>query len=440
MQEPARFDVVVRNTEPLLRVAEGSRRETAVWILRTIGGALLVTAALVLFLGMAEASDCILYTVPAALLFIVSAVLERFVSSKTRTIVIAVIAAVLAVLAIVFRKYTLNGFELLMNQIFEHSEATQSYIYSRFAVGAKGEEAPEACCRAAAALLSAFLGLLASIPAERFRTMTAAVLSSAVLLLFAYYGIVPAAAGIGLMAAALIIIFAEGRLSAFLPLLLAGGLIFSAVMVTAPGESIRVSRIDENLRDRIALGSVTLETDDIYSGESGFDIDENEDEESAAEEGLTEKDSSFAARVLPAIIGIILLLALGAGLILFRRRLLRKRAENRKDIESSDPKTAIAAIFPYAVKWLRSCGISRPDSPGLPFSELLPEVTAETSEAYAASFRRMNEVWKEAVYSEHPMTEDELKEMKEFLTDTVEMTRDRVSFTEKLRIKYRYAL
>ena len=94
-------------------------------------------------------------------------------------------------------------------------------------------------------------------------------------------------------------------------------------------------------------------------------------------------------------------------------------------------------MFPYAVRWLDAGGIKIEHKA---FSELMPELSESISEEYSERYEDMLGVWKEAVYSDHKVTEDTRQEMEDFLDDTVKMVRKNTGFRDKLRIRFRYAL
>ena len=67
-------------------------------------------------------------------------------------------------------------------------------------------------------------------------------------------------------------------------------------------------------------------------------------------------------------------------------------------------------------------------------------IRADVSEQYAERYTNMYELWKEAAYSDHEMTEDRRGEMKNFLGDTMKMISDRSDIGAKIRNTVKYAL
>ena len=117
--------------------------------------------------------------------------------------------------------------------------------------------------------------------------------------------------------------------------------------------------------------------------------------------------------------------------------LKKRQAGNRAGIDSADPREAIVAMFPYAVRWLQPAGI---ETAGKPFDALVPQIRADVSEEYAGRFTGMYRLWEEAAYSDHEMTADRQTEMKSFLDDTIKMIRDKSDFKTKILTAVKYAL
>ena len=122
------------------------------------------------------------------------------------------------------------------------------------------------------------------------------------------------------------------------------------------------------------------------------------------------------------------------------RRLKRRQAAVRKGINSSDPKTAVTAMFPYSVRWLKAGGIESGISAEEPFSAMVPAVSKEFSSEYSSRFDSMYGLWKEAAYSDHAVSDESLRDMKGFMKETISLVKNKSTFTEKMKIKFRHAL
>ena len=114
-----------------------------------------------------------------------------------------------------------------------------------------------------------------------------------------------------------------------------------------------------------------------------------------------------------------------------------RQAENRAGLDASDPKKAITAMFPYAVKWLQPAGI---EPMGKSFSSLIPVIRADVSDQYADRYENMYFLWEEAAYSNHEMTEEKRSEMDSFLKDTMEMIREKSDLRMRIINTVKYAL
>ena len=92
---------------------------------------------------------------------------------------------------------------------------------------------------------------------------------------------------------------------------------------------------------------------------------------------------------------------------------------------------------PYIAKWLKVYGI---EFTNMPFSAFTVQVKDRISEQYAFEYDKMLSVWKEAAYSNHRITEEHRSEMFAFMNDTIELTKNKISRTEKARVRFRLAL
>jgi hypothetical protein len=284
---------------------------------------------------------------------------------------------------------------------------------------------------------SSLLGLLTALPPARFRRPVALVLAAFTMLAFAYYGLIPSWICIAVLAAGLLFTLSRGSLLSTAAILLAGAIVFGAIILIDPGENYGISRVDENFRDRFALKSSYLEGNDPYY-EDYTDMEEDLAREEAEttenqEPGFIDENRSMVIIVVVLII----LAAIGAGVWLFMRNLRKRQAANRAGIDSKDPREAIVAMFPYAVRWLQPAGI---EAAGKPFASLIPVISADISERYADKYSGMYDLWKEAAYSDHDMTEADRNEMDGFMKDTVNMVKEKSNFKAKLINTIKYAL
>ena len=64
----------------------------------------------------------------------------------------------------------------------------------------------------------------------------------------------------------------------------------------------------------------------------------------------------------------------------------------------------------------------------------------EFSDTYSERFMDMYDIWKEAAYSDHDVTEESRVSMEAFVEDTVEAVNKKCKLGDKLRLTLRYAL
>ena len=379
----------------------------------------------------------IAFAAPCAVIFLLLTMLESIKPGKAKWIAAAVIAVIAAVAAAVWHTRIFGGLAFIMNEFYEYCEDAQAYIYPRFAMG---ESSSAGAARFGLAWASSVIGLLAALPPKGARRGVAAVLCSAAMLAFAYYGLIPSWVCIMIMTAALLIAASGGRLAAVFPVVLCALIVFGAMYFFDPGEIYGVSRLDENLRDRLALRSAQLESEfgDPYSDPY---TDEGEQEWTDPEQEQTDPDTNvFKGEyskyfIIGFIVLIVLLLAL-TGFLIFRR-IARKRKKIRAGLDSSDPRVAVVAMFPYTVRWLIGCGVEVKE---VPFLSLMPSIRELFSDDYAKRYASMYELWSEAAYSDHEVSAETLRDMDSFMQDTIKMADRKCSFKDKLKIRFKYAL
>ncbi len=434
------FTVSVRNAEPLIRRLD-TEKNHAEWIgdiqVNLASAAILMALFGLLFIA-AEIPEIIFFAVPGFLVYMLFATLGSFDDDRIRHIrMYAAAAGAVALLAvlIIFRGYIGSGWALIMNHLYDTAEMSQAYIYDRFHIGASGEEHPYRSMHAAAIWGSCLIGLITSVPSERFRRPVAMIMAAFAMLAFAYYGIIPSWICIAVLAMAVLFLLSGGSLMSSLTVLLAMVIVFGAVTLVDPGENYGISRADENFRDRFALISSYLES-------NSTPVDGLDELERQMQEQQEQQDNNGVFmegyRGLTALIAVLLVLAaIGAAAAVVWRRIRKRQMENRAGLDSRDPRDAIVAMFPYTVKWLQPAGL---EPKGKPFEMLVPAIRADVSEEYADRYSEMYELWKEAAYSNHEMTEDRRNEMNSFMTDTMNMIKEKSDLKARIVNTFRYAL
>lgn len=431
--EKDRFGANVYSDEPILRLKDV--KEQAAWkqdLVLNCSCALLVTTALALFCMFIYSPELLPFVLACPVVFMIIATIGSVKPGVARWLAAGVVSVILLTVAIIWRDAIFGGLFTLINEFYDSAEEAQAYVYDRMSVES---EVTEGAYRAGIAWISALAGMAAALPPVQVRRAFSGLIAIAIILALAYYGMEPSAICIAVMIAALIAAVARGNIMSILPVALAALLLFGAVVLVDPGESYTVSRINENLRDRFALHSALLETEESYiDEEEEFEEDVDDEEEEDAEAAEEEKEYGKYA-----LFGLIILavLTLGIAAFLLIRRFIKKRAQNRKGINSDDSREAVTAMFPYAVRWLKGYGIEQPDPS---FSSMEHALKREFSDTYSERFMDMYDIWKEAAYSDHDVTEESRVSMEAFVEDTVEAVNKKCKLGDKLRLTLRYAL
>jgi len=427
------FAASIRAAEPILKLrstakAPGLKED----LLKNIAGTAMIAAVLSLFCMAQEAPDRIPFMMPGAVLFFGLTLAESLKPGKFRWIFIGVSAAALAAAFVLLRGEILGGLGMMMNSFYDFAEEAQAYIYDRFPVSDSASET------LAPIWISCLIGLVMALPSARFRRAPVTLLALAAMFAVAYYGMIPFWICIAVMLVALILLISRGSILSSLPLLLAALIVFGGIMLIDPGESYDISRMDETFRDRFAFRSSLIESPqpDIPDAE---DIGDDEEDNGEREDNGGVFEGEYATYTAIGIAALVVLIA-AAIAYLMSRRLKKRQAAVRAGIDSSDPKTAVTAMFPYSVRWLRAGGIESGSSREETFSALTPAVSKEFSGEYGSRFDSMYSLWKEAAYSDHAVSEESLHDMKSFMSDTIKLVKNKSTFGEKMKIKFRHAL
>ena len=345
-------------------------------------------------------------------------------------------AGAIALLVLSFflmKSYVGGGIGYIMNMVYDASEAEQAYIYSKFGVGA-AEENPELCIKAGVIWASVLFGTIGALPEAGARRAIGLAAAAAAMIAFAYYGLVPQVLVVVLVIAAVLFVMSRGGLLSALPVLLASLLMFGAVMLISPGESIGISRADENIRDRLALRSAYLEND--VAPEMPTEVTDPDERDEPFETNNEDYDAP-PKWVVPLVIAGLLVLAIAAAIFLLYKRYTKRRDEHRAGIDSEDIRTAIVSMFPYAVRWLGAADI---EVEGKTFASLIEPLRGRVSDQYSNYFKSMYVLWREAAYSDHEMEEEKRTAMREFMEDTKGMVVRDMNLKDKLKTALKYAL
>ena len=423
------FVAGVRSAEPVLSIDEaaaggGWKRE----IVPVAAGALLLVAFMCLFCMATDSYEVMPFTVPGALVFAGLSMLGAIKPGKPKWIAAGVIAVLLAASMAVFHSAIGGGLADLINQFYDICEEAQAYVYKRVP-GGGGKPG------LGMLWLSCLIGLLAALPPARARKGMYYGITMATMFAFAYYGLIPDWICVAVLLAALLIALSGSNALSSLPLLLAVMLVFGAIVLIDPGENYSISRMDENFRDRFALNSLLIQGDETTPDDlSGLeDMNDPNTEDGTDDSGSESSIAGYAG----IAIAVLIVIAIAAAAYLLWKRLNKRRMALRAGIDSSDPREAVTAMFPYSVRWLRAGGV---DVGASIFGELTPVVASEFTQDYADRYRDMYLLWREAAYSDHAVEEASRADMESFLKDTTAMVKEKLTFKERLGALIKYAL
>lgn len=409
---------------------EQRRRE----LITDAASAVVMGAAMSLFLALSNNYMLIPFVLPGVAVFCLYSMLGNKIPGYIRHIIVAAFLIMVLIAAVILRNYFKDGLLLIMNDIFSVAEEYQAYIYKRFSISGAGYNHPNLCMYMTVAVLSSVTGLILAVLPKVCRRAVDVLLFVAAVGAVAYYGITPSWICTGILAAAMIVALCNGRLVPTWPLILIAVILFGVFALADPGESSYVRSANEYLRDMFAYHTAYLPnyeeidtTQPFIGGDDG-----------------TEPQSMFAnmphigkKKLLGVVAGLILL-AIAVVIMIIHLRISSRRRLNKAGINSEDPVTAVRSMFPYAVRWLRlNRGINISNSP---FSELVPQVKDHMSGAYASKFEEMLHLWQIAAYSDHKITARESDIMRDFMEETISITKERLKLKDKLKARFRYAL
>ena len=427
------FGVNVRNEAAGIKPMDPKREFS--WYLRElpheIATSLALMSVIAFLLAAAGLATSIPYVLVGSLAYIGLVIVGEKIDVRVKYFIAAGAVAALVLSFFLMKSYVGGGIGYIMNLVYDASEAEQAYIYSRF--GGPPEENVELAIKIGISWAAILFGVLGAVPEAPIRRGFGLLVAAAAMIAFAYYGLVPQALVVCLVIAAILFVMARGGLLSALPVLLISLLVFGAIMLINPGESIGISRVDENIRDRLALRSAYLEND--TAPETPEEI-MTPDQEDTFE---TEQDEfgNSPKWVVPLIILGVIILAIAAIAYLFYRRYTNRRNANREGIDSDDIRTAIVSLFPYTVRWLGAADIDVKDKS---FASLVEPLREKVSEQYSNYYKSMYVLWREAAYSDHEMEEEKRYAMREFLNDTKQLVERDMKLKDKIKTALKYAL
>ena len=340
--------------------------------------------------------------------------------------------------AVIGRRFTLNGFALIVNRLFAISEANQSYEYDRLAVTVSADQ-ELFCILWAVALVSLLWAILSIWLMPRQLWLLSLTAAGGFASAVAYFGVAPAFWwGISLAAACVLPLIGErARIPSVLPAL-AVLLLLCLAVLPLPKENARISALDETLRDRMAFHTVQY---DAVQEPIEIPKPKPKEKKKPQEQWIQNQFHSVSDLpnlkywILAALILTVLLILLIPSILADR---LNKRIErNRAGMDDVNCSAAIHAMFLYAVQWLRASGVE----PGnVNFTEWTLRLADTMPEGYSERYLKVVPLWQEAAFSGHVLSEAQRETMYQFLRETGQAVWDRATLRQRMQIRFRYAL
>lgn len=357
------------------------------------------------------------------------------------------IAVVLgAALAFVLLSSVRDGAAALINRLYDASEAVNAYAYDRFAV------ADEAAVNAALIWLAVPGGILCALAARR--RLCALALFFALAFAEAYFGVTPPMWQNLLIFALLALLSAQGKTDAESGALLVGiACAALAVFLLAPRPNAAVEAYSEQLRDELGAAAmrVTRQVSPPEDETNRVREESRQHEESArADEALSgtaqeferrtqdEEELALPQRIDYLKIALWLLLAVAALTVPFvpfwlLERAKRRAAETRAAFADADNAAAIRAMFAHTMDWLRAGGLQTENRP---FAQCEEAVEALTSRPFAERYASAASIWQEAAYSDHAMSDEQRKIVRELLDAAAATLYEKADRRTRFRMKY----
>ncbi len=378
---------------------------------------------------------------------------------KTERITNRVLASGSVIAVIIWHRAILDGIKLILNQVFTVSEKYQHYIYKRFSIPA-GAGNHSLCITAAMVFICIVSAVVCHFAVKQKKGSLSALISLMVIIAVEiYFGIFPQLWTVILLALiGLGVLYhrynGKAHVSGAILLAVAVLMVSFTVMAAYAGPNAQQTALTESLRDRFdqhieqqVSNSIEKRREQVQEKTENTDLKENKvsdrsDDTPAGKRYQAEYEKHFegnraglAHARLPLawiLVGIMLLSLLGWDAV----RMYRAR-KRRRVFDSSDYAAAIDGMFRHSVDWLEVCGLKTDNSL---FSQYSKRVSKMLSEEYGRKYSGAVELWEEAIYSGHVMSEKERGWMREFLDDTAETVRDHVGAFTRFKIKYHYFL
>ncbi|MGN0778326.1 MAG: hypothetical protein ACI4MJ_04195 [Aristaeellaceae bacterium] len=349
-----------------------------------------------------------------------------------------------------------TGASMACNALFSASEEVNNYAYIRIALPPDADGA--ACQMAFGHWLAMLMGMVA---AGMACSQSAAMPLGGAWLVIAleiYFGIVPATA---------VQLMLLGCLGMLVIRNMAGTLLWRDITATAavvlvigllvalllPGVHAATESYSEKIRDWLStqqpggtteaapedmslnhLRQETLLTQENAAAASkdGMPASGYERQQKFQRDISDPRPVNYLKTMMLFLLMIVLLVGPFVPFVWFDRR-KRGALAVRKAFDAQDPAEAIAAMFPHIARCLTAIGI-HPDNRGFPMLE------GQLPDAYWAAYHQGVVLWQEAVYSNHPMHEEQKEQVKALLKQTEQLVYERADRRQRFRLQYVDAL
>ena len=374
--------------------------------------------------------------------------------AKAFILINAVLLSLAGIAIIIWRGIFLNGLKLLSNMLFEASEKYQLYEYDKFEIAESASDTIFALL-----ILSVMLAALLSFSLYRKNIFVI----TSVFLMFTgvqiYFGVFPPVlANIFLYTAFAAAVIYCSPARAFVSrhscvtAIIALAVLSVIILIVRTGANPSLHSLSEFIRDQFdekverpvntAMRQYNESRGDTSTQEllRRNPVSRQRNDNNAAEYGIDydyDDSSSQAGTVRPRVLLPILLFffiitAAPAAWIILR---LRRESKRRKLFDSADYSAAIDAMFKYLMDCLISYGLKPKNDVYSKYTEQIKEFSQKE---YADKYLNAVNIWQEALYSEHNMTEVQRAFMRSFMEDTMEMVNKNVGILTRFKLSLGY--
>ncbi|MBO4378746.1 MAG: DUF58 domain-containing protein [Clostridia bacterium] len=356
----------------------------------------------------------------------------------------------LSLLLLFLIPYARQAMQALCNRIYESSEAVNAYVYEYFAISPDHPVWPAVLLLAV--ILTSFIVLIV-VTGSCLMSFSLFACSSAYQI---YFGIsFPAWLNIMLfLLFALSLASHPWKRRGIIAMLAAVVLVSVVITLFWSGTDAGTEMLSEKARDRLSqiTGTVPGAVPESPEGENETRHVHTEslvlgDAPSVAvkEYRLVTKEEEqismpnridyLKTALLFLLVIVLLILPFMPFLWLNARR--KKAIEARNLFCSEDRNAAVCAIFQHAVAWLEA---TRHGAGNLPYREWTQRLSACLPMEYTQRFAACVTIFEEAAYSDHLLTEQQWRQMLEFIDETEKLMKEKADFRQKLSLKYRECL